>query len=383
MSEHTEFISLCVRTRIKLNWAMENRRIRIKDIAERAGVSTGTVDRVIHKRGNVSKKARELVLRVMKELDYEPNIIASMLAYNKTITIAALLPDYHTDSYWELPYAGVQKAMEANKHYNIRVRFFLFDLFDTRDFEKKAEEMLAAEPDALLFPPLFQKEGAQLLEACRKAKIPVALINTNLPEQYALTYVGQDSYQSGVLAGKLLNFGLGPGDEVLVLNLDKETTNAQHLLDKEIGLRDYFFENYGASLKVLKIDFQDFDNESALQEMLEKLFRERSGLKGIFVTNSRSYRVMRSLKDQLPAGLRLVGFDLLPENIEYLQQDKISFLINQNPAAQGYLGVMSLLNALIFKKEVDRVQHLPLDIVVTENATYYLKKEEDMQLVSS
>jgi len=34
---------------------MQN-KIRIKDIAERAGVSTGTVDRILHNRGKVSKK---------------------------------------------------------------------------------------------------------------------------------------------------------------------------------------------------------------------------------------------------------------------------------------------------------------------------------------
>ena len=42
----------------KLEWDMDD-RIRIKDIAAKAGVSVGTVDRVLHKRPNVSKSARE------------------------------------------------------------------------------------------------------------------------------------------------------------------------------------------------------------------------------------------------------------------------------------------------------------------------------------
>ena len=44
-----------------------NEKIRIKDIAERAGVSVGTVDRVLHDRPNVSKPAREKVERALKE----------------------------------------------------------------------------------------------------------------------------------------------------------------------------------------------------------------------------------------------------------------------------------------------------------------------------
>ena len=40
-------------------------KIRIKDIAEKAGVSVGTVDRILHNRPNVSKEAREKVEQVM------------------------------------------------------------------------------------------------------------------------------------------------------------------------------------------------------------------------------------------------------------------------------------------------------------------------------
>ena len=48
-------------------------RTTIKMIAERAGVSIGTVDRVLHDRPYVKAEVRERVLRVMEELDYHPN----------------------------------------------------------------------------------------------------------------------------------------------------------------------------------------------------------------------------------------------------------------------------------------------------------------------
>ena len=43
-------------------------------IAERAGVSVGTVDRVLHDRPNVSKPAREKVEQALKEMNYQPNM---------------------------------------------------------------------------------------------------------------------------------------------------------------------------------------------------------------------------------------------------------------------------------------------------------------------
>lgn len=67
-------------------------RIRIKDIALKAGVSVGTVDRVLHKRPNVSAKARAKVEKVLKEQNYEPNIYASALAYNKSYHFCVLIP---------------------------------------------------------------------------------------------------------------------------------------------------------------------------------------------------------------------------------------------------------------------------------------------------
>ena len=57
--------------------------IRIKDIAERAGCSIGTVDRVIHNRGKVSAPVKKRVLEIIKELDYKPNVNARVLARQK------------------------------------------------------------------------------------------------------------------------------------------------------------------------------------------------------------------------------------------------------------------------------------------------------------
>ena len=55
----------------------------IKDIAREAGVSIGTVDRVLHDRGMVSPETKARILDVMKELDYKPNHAAQGLAIRK------------------------------------------------------------------------------------------------------------------------------------------------------------------------------------------------------------------------------------------------------------------------------------------------------------
>ena len=59
------------------------RKARIKDIAEMAGVSSGTVDRILHNRGNVSESARKAVEEVLKKVNYKPNIHISGLSLKR------------------------------------------------------------------------------------------------------------------------------------------------------------------------------------------------------------------------------------------------------------------------------------------------------------
>ncbi len=357
-------------------------RIRIKDIAKKAKVSTGTVDRVIHNRGNVSAEKRARVKQVMEELGYEPNIIARTLASRKVLRIAILLPDPTIDPYWELPNKGIEKAWQSARHYGIEVETTYFNLFDQMDFAAKAAKVLNAKPGALVFPPVFLKAATDLLEQCKKRGIPVSIFNTELSGENVLTYVGQNSYQSGVLAGKLLSIGLGPAGKVAVVNLSKEPANAKHLSDKAKGLVDYFkSEGIGDAQRIQKVVFEDFQDDLALRRFLMELLQREPDLRGFFVTNSRSYRILDALKPGELDRIKIVGFDLLPKNIQYLKAGAIQFLINQNPVEQGYLSLMSLVHKLIFGKKVDTIQHLPLDIVVAENARYYLEREEKYALV--
>lgn len=55
----------------------------IKEIANKVGVSIGTVDRALHNRGRVSEETKAKILTAMKELDYHPNDVAQKLTVNK------------------------------------------------------------------------------------------------------------------------------------------------------------------------------------------------------------------------------------------------------------------------------------------------------------
>ena len=100
-------------------------KIRIKDIAERAGVSVGTVDRVLHDRPNVSKPARDKVEKALKEMNYQPNVYASALAYNKSYTFYLLIPKHESEAYWEEIEEGAKKCEDTRRdfHIDVEIRF--------------------------------------------------------------------------------------------------------------------------------------------------------------------------------------------------------------------------------------------------------------------
>lgn len=352
------------------------KRIRIKDIADKAGVSTGTVDRVLHNRGKVAPVVKQRVQAVIEELGYEKNRLASALAYNKTTRIAVLLPNPDRDPFWQQTHSGMLKAAQTVQHYGLVLDFYHFDFLEASSFTTTAEEVLTNRPNGLIFAPLFAKESKLLLKDCQMMALPNVMINTFLENEQSISYIGQDSYQSGILGGRLLNFGLLPNQATCILNLDYHTKNAQHLLDKERGFRDYF-KSTEAKVEIIRADFEDFENEQYLTAFLEDFLEQHPNLHGIFITNSRANKVVTCLEKFSNRTLKIVGYDLIASNLHYLRNNKIDFLLNQNPVAQGFQGVLNIFKHLILQEKVPQKQYLPLDIVVKENVDYYLSKPLD------
>src|SRR5690606_32665530 len=80
----------------------------VKEIARRANVSIATVDRVIHNRKGVSETTRQKINEIIKEIGFQPNILASRLASKKTNRFAVLIPNAKETDYWEAPRKGVE-----------------------------------------------------------------------------------------------------------------------------------------------------------------------------------------------------------------------------------------------------------------------------------
>lgn len=345
---------------------------RIKDIAERANVSAGTVDRVIHNRGRVSENAKKRILKAMEDLRYEPNMMARALVSSGEFRIAALIPDPTYDEYWEAPFRGVDEAEAQMRQYGVIVDKFLFEQNDVESFKREAQRLSEMSYKGILVAPIFYRESLAFLSKWSQEGIPFNLFNTHIPDYEPVTYVGQDSYQSGLLAGKLLHYGSNEPGTFIVAHLEKEVLNSTHLVKKEQGFMDYFDDRKANGFKIVRAEINNWDDMEVCSGQLDSLIEEYPDLRGFFVTNSRSFVIGDYLKEKGLAGLQLVGYDLLTKNIGLLNEGVIDFLINQNPRGQGYWGVRLLVDHLVFRKKVDQIRYLPLDVVTRENLQYYI-----------
>ena len=113
----------------------ESPNIRIIDIAEMAGVSVGTVDRVIHNRGRVSEENEKKVRAILEKANYQPNLMARSLASKKQYHFLAITPSFKPGEYWEAISEGIAKAASETEFYNVNVTKLFFDQYDNHTFD--------------------------------------------------------------------------------------------------------------------------------------------------------------------------------------------------------------------------------------------------------
>ena len=145
--------------------------IRIVDIAKMAGVSVGTVDRVIHNRGRVSEENRKKVQTILEMVHYQPNLMARSLASKKQYHFVAITPSFTHGEYWEAISEGIDKAASEMESYNITITKLFFDQYNNKTFDDIVRNLLDEKVDGVLIATLFTDSVITSYPLCRKISI--------------------------------------------------------------------------------------------------------------------------------------------------------------------------------------------------------------------
>jgi LacI family transcriptional regulator len=346
----------------------------IKTIAKKANVSIGTVDRVIHKRGKVAPETELRIKRILKELNYRPNIFARTLKLQKKYLFGILMPKIWQDTgYWAVTVQGMEKAKSDLHGQNVDVVYYHYDKYSEKSFCKEFCRILESDLDGLLIAPLASQSHVKSILKI-PSKLPYVFLDSNIPNSKNISYIGQNAFQSGVVAAKLMDILCKGYGTVIIFRM---LPNDYHINRRVEGFISYFRSK--AFFNLFTYDLNGNENQKILKKVMDRIIIKHKDIQGLFVTNVYSHKIAKQIiARELKNHIYIIGYDLVDENIYYMKQGIIDFLLSQRPEVQGYEGIYALYNQVVLKKTVEKEILMPVDIVTKENIDYYQSSASDL-----
>lgn len=347
-------------------------RITINDVAKAAGVSKGTVDRVLHDRGEVSAKSKERILKVISELGYRPNFYASILASKKNYHISCLIPEFNNGEFWELTERGIDAGAEYAGRFGISISVEMYDQYDLDSFQSACAKVLASDPSGVVMAPMFRNETLKFAKELADRHVPYVYIDSKLEDDGYLAYYGMPMYQSGYLCAGILTDGRNVG-KVHIIRIARDKRGlSDPTITRRTGFIDYISEHYpDCEIENTFIDPKDRDARYAV---LDEMFAaDPDPEKYIVMCNSRVHFVADYLRDRGIRTCRVVGFDVLDRNLAALKDGYVQALIAQHSDRQASAAITAITDYLIMHESPARKDNFTqMDILNKYNCDYYI-----------
>lgn len=351
-------------------------RITIKDIAEKAGVSVGTVDRVLHERPNVSPKALAKVRKALEEMKYEPNMYASALANSRPYNFHCLMPKHESEAYWEEVEEGQKKACEVRRDFNVRIHIHYYKRNDWNTFTEEYEKVLKEQVDGVILVPSKLEMTRKFTDILHERDIPFIMLDSYMPDLRPLSFYGQDSFASGYFAARMLSLVARNERQIMLMKqtLDGIAVASKQQDNREVGFRHYMKDHF-PDVEIQEVDLPYGGSKKEYSVILDKFFKENPGIHHCITMNSKAHLVGEYLLKTNRRNVQIMGYDMVPKNAKCLRQGSISFLIAQHGYMQGYYSVDTLVRAIILKKDVEPVNYMPIEILTKENVDFYRRTQ--------
>jgi LacI family transcriptional regulator len=339
----------------------------VREIAELAGVSIGTVDRVLYKRGRVSAETRARIEGIIKQYQFRPNPIARRLKRNRAYRFSVLIPQRDQDAgYWGQALDGIRDAAAELGPLGVETEILEYDRYDVLSFNKAADKVITAKPDGLIISPIMPTKTGPFIASIQQQHIPYVFFDADMPDTAPLLAIGQDSFKGGYLAGRLMHLFAGSFHyPVAVLDTHGED---YHITRRRDGFLKYAAEQ---NIETVVREYSDYKGVEISSEEIAGFLDDYPQLDGIFITNCMAHKVAEVAKYRGRAGdggFILIGYDLIPKNLEFLKENRIRAIISQRPEHQGKEAVFLLYRHIVLEQPVSPRMEIPLDIYIKENA---------------
>jgi LacI family transcriptional regulator len=335
----------------------------VHEIADLAGVSIGTVDRVIHKRGRVSAATKARIEAIITQYQFTPNLIASRLKRGRTCRFCVVLPRRDQDAgYWTQAIEGIERGADEVKPLGVETEIIEYDRYTFATAQAKIRLALSKKPDGMIFAPVGLIKS--LLSEVREKQIPYIFFDSDFPEMTPLCTISQDPAKGGYLAGRLMHLFAGAVTKPVAV-LDAHSKD-YHIIRRREGFLRYAGEQrFSATVK-------EYSEEQELSEQeIRSFLKKNPDLTGIFVTNCFAHRVAQTVKNsRIRRNFFIIGYDLIPDNKVLLQEGFIDAIISQRPEEQCRQAVVNLYRHIILEEKIPLKIEIPLDIYIKENIPF-------------
>ncbi len=338
-------------------------KITIQDIANHAGVSRGTVDRALNKRGRIDSAVAENILKIADELGYKKK--PRTKKGKKTTYLLGVLIYLSRSSFMIAIRQGIEDARKELSIQGIEVIVEECLMVDEKQQEDAIIRLREKGIHGLAIMPVDSKIIRERInELVDGYKIPVITFNSDIIGTKRTCFVGLDNKKSGKTAAGLM--GMLTRGEGKILGITGNFGNSVNSMRIEGFVEE--LKNSFPKLELVGIQ-SSFDDASEVEKIISTSLATYSDLDGIFIVSAGQGGIVSALDSiKHKKSPFIILYDLIPRNILYLQEDYADFLIDQDGYTQGYRPLM-LLTSMICRGETisEEFQYTDINIKTKYN----------------
>lgn len=303
-------------------------------VADLAGVSLSTVDRVLNERGSVSDLKRRKVLNAARALGLKrllPSPVHGLLRFD------LLMVESGTDHFRRLSEAFARQAQI------LRSRLVLQSQpWDERNPQQLLE--FIAQPRTARQGLIVVAHDTPAIRAALQAQIsrgvPVVLLTSSLSGLDGATFIGIDNRVAGRSAGRLLSQWVSPASGRVLLITNSLLYQAHQ---QRVG---GFLEILHQRAPTLAVGdpVECYDDDAQTERAVHTAMADGNGLVAIYNTGAGSAGIRSAL---LEHGIRPVWLthEASPQHAEFLREGLLSLVIDQDSEGQANAAIQHLLYA--------------------------------------
>ncbi|MFK0206463.1 LacI family DNA-binding transcriptional regulator [Agrobacterium sp. NPDC090283] len=295
-----------------------------RDIAQAAGLSLSTVDRVLNNRGGVSQDKERRVLEWARRLNIDRALNQRV---SRTLRIAVLLQPPENPFH-----ASVQRSFEeATRQFSrFNLQFSIHHIDPGRPETTVALiRRLMERCDGLAIVSAQDEEVAAALRTFTASGKPVVTLVTDMQGADRFAYVGPDNRRAGRVAGDLMGrlLGKGGGDVVIISGMLSMIGHEE----REMGFRAVLRERYPAC-RVAEV-LESRERAELAGDLVFSALKNNDGIRGIYNASAGALSVVKAIRTLgRRDDITFITHELTEDRRQLLREGLIDVIIDQDPA---------------------------------------------------